>query len=476
MSSGGMLLFRLLGQVATLVVFILLGRYLKPELFGRYNYLYGLVIFFIAPLTPAFNDLIVREATNRKSDRDHIFRVSNGLRLLFALFGIAAALLIIPLINSNNQPLTFLIIAFASGGILFSVWMPSWRYGLESMFQSDFRMDAASAVNLIGRIAILGFLLWGCFSGFGLTQIVGLQAAGELLATILLILLCLKMGYPVRPSFERKELHYQFREAMPLIWAELLILGYTRIDVILLKFLGGEASVGYFAAPMRLADAFQLLATVFIASAMPIFARINREHPKRFPVVARLSYKMMMLTGLLIALPLSVYSDKIILLFYGGDYSQSISVLRVGAWTIPLAFGLGTYRTLLIASHKQQHLPKLFILLVIVSIALNKLLIPMFGAVGAVWAKIITFGALFPLSLLWKDIRVVGFEFIRVTTAPIGLAVGFSVLVRYAELPIWFGVPFILIFIATTSYFTSWFGRMEIKKIMVVLRSNEENR
>lgn len=471
-SGGGMLFFRLLGQAVTFVAFIVLGRYLKPELFGRYNYLYGLIVFFIAPLTPLLNDLTVREAVNRASERVKIFRVGNGLRLIFSLVGIGVALLIIPLISSVDRSLSFMMILFASGGILFSVWMPSWRYGLESMLQVDFRMDIASAVNLIGRVVILGFLLWGCFSGFGLTQIVGLQAAGELIATILLMLLCVKLGYPVIPSFERKELKFQFNEALPLIWAELLVLGYTRIDVVMLKFINGEASVGYFAAAMRLTDAFQLLAAVFIVSAMPILSRTYQEHRGKYLSITRLSYKIMTLSGLFIALSLSVYSSEIILLFYGGEYAESIGVLTVGAWSIPLIFGLSTYRTLLVASHKQHHLVGQFLLLVIICLVLNRLLIPEFGAVGAAWAKVATFATLFPLTLFWRDVRETGLEFIRVAGLPIALAVGFSVIVRYADLPILIGIPIMSVGLLSAAYFTGWFGRVEIKKVMTMLRSN----
>ncbi len=460
-----MILFRLLGQVTTVILTIILTRYLKPELFGRYNYLYVLVVFFAIPLTPAFNDLIVRESIRRPSDRNQIFSVGSGLRLIFALVGFLVALSIIPFVRANGQQLGFLIALFASLGLFFSVWMPSWRYGLESMFQADFRMDSASAINLLGRIAILGLILWGCYSGFGLTGIVGLQAVGELIATLLLIWLCFKMGFPVRPSFNRSELRFQFSETLPLIGAELLILGYTRIDVILLRYFGGDIAVGLFAAPMRLVDAFQLTTTVFIASAMPILARVANQKPEQFRSVVRLTFKIMTFTGLLIAVPLSIYSRDIVSLIYGTDYTGSIAVMTVGAWTIPLIFGLATHRTLLIASHKQNYLPRLFMFLVIINFGVNLILVPTYGAVGAAWAKVITFGALFPLSIFIKDIRQIGIDFIRVSGIPIILAVVLTLVARWINLPFWIGIPIVVAIIAFLSYVSGWFGKRIIDSI-----------
>ncbi|MDP8228911.1 MAG: flippase, partial [Candidatus Electryoneaceae bacterium] len=408
-STGGMLLFRGLGQITTFAVWIILSRYLGPELFGRYNYLYGWIVIFAAPLAPALNDLIVREALNRPDQRKLIFGVGSGLRLLLAAGAFIAVLIIVPSIRSDGHQFEALLVLWAALGLFFSMAIPSWRYGLESFFQTDYRMDAAAGVNLLGRVVLLGILSFGVLAGFDLEGIVGLQAIGESTATLFLIILCLRMKYPVKPMFSAAEMRFQFRESIPLIGTEILVLAYTRLDILFLEFFRGEAAVGFFAAPVRLVDAFQLFVMVFIASAMPIYSRIVSDNSayadssEQYRDVIRLSYKAMTVVALLITVPLSVYARDVIELFYGSQYMESVSVMVVAAWSIPFAFAVAVYRTLAVASHRQSYLPRMFIILTVINIGLNCYLAPRYGAVGAAWAKVATYGILFPISIFSKD-------------------------------------------------------------------------
>ena len=458
-----MLLFRGLGQAVTFATLIILGRYLGPELFGRYSFLFGILAFFAIPLTPAINDLIVREVINRPNDRSLIIRSGIGLRLIFTILGMAAAVIVIPLLGAPG--VTFQLVALCSLSLLFSLWMPSWRFGLETPFQIDFRMDSASGINIVGRLVILGLLGIGSLTGAGLPGIVTLQISGEIAATLLLVVLIIRLGYDVKPTFSRPETARLWRLGLPLILTELFVVAFSRSDILILEAFHGETEVGVFSVSMRLVEAFQLMASVFLVTAIPLLSKIHTDEPERFGDAMRLSYKVMTAVALAIAVPLAIYGGDIIILLFGGKYAASGAVLTMLAWTVPLLFGVATIRMLLVAAHLEGYLPRLFLIIAVVNILLNLALVPHYGAVGAGIAKIITFGSLFPLAILFRKTRRMGIDFVKIAVLPVGVAIIVREIFIRLDLSVFIGVPIVVIIVSATAYFSGWFGRREIKRI-----------
>ena len=458
-----MLIFRGLGQLLTFASIIVLSRHLGTELFGTYSFLYGIMIFFTIPLTPALNDLMVKVAVNNPERKVEVLRAGLTLRLVSAVAVLILAVLIIPLLKVQN--ISFLMICAAASGLLFSLSFTSWRFGLEGFFQTDFRMDLASGVNLAGRLVLLGLLIIGAMTGAGIGSMIMLQAMGEIAATALLVIIAIVVGYSLKPIWKSVYIKRLFIGGLPLIWTEMLTLAYTRSGVLFLQAFKGEREVGLFSAPLRLVDALQLLPTIFLVSAVPIISRIYAGSRDRFDDAVRLSYKTMLLIALPIAALFSVYGNELILILFGEGFRAAGQVLVIAAWIIPFSFTSATFRAILISMGKQRHLPFLLIILVITNIALNLYCVPRFGAVGGGWAIMLTYTVLFPASLLRKETRSLGLMFFRTVLIPLVVCLLICWLVSYAGISIWIGGPALVLFIPVLAFISGWFGKSEMKKL-----------
>lgn len=451
-----MLLFRLGGQLLTFVVLILLSRHLGPKVFGQYATLMSFIGFCAILLAPSLNDLLVRDAMKSTRGRDWVLRNGYGLRLLLALTAGIAAVIISPLIGWEG--ITVAVTGLGAAGLFFSLWTPSWRFAYETPLQLDFRLDVAAGVNLLGRILLLGTLLYAVLLGSGLIGIVAAGSIGELLASLLLWILLVRRKYAVSPLFDQAELRRQLHEAAPIILAETLTMIYTRLDILMLNRMAGATEAGLFAGPMRIVDGLAIIPTVVLASATPILNRLRLNDPARYKAAAALTYRMMWVSGLAVALPVSLFSGEITRLFYGPAYAGSAAVMRFGAWVAPLAFTAAIWQVLMIIGGKQRVIVYVYGGLCVLNVGLNLLLIPYFGATGAAVAKVVTFAALFPLTLFWTDARRYGWKLGLGGWIPFALTLGTAYLLSGAKLAMWWGMPMVVAGAAAFIWFSGWFG------------------
>ena len=80
----------------------------------------------------------------------------------------------------------------------------------------------------------------------------------------------------------------------------------------------------------------------------------------------------------------------IVYLLYGADYMAAVPVLRILAWQVPFSY-MGTIRNVWILSEeKQSCLWKINLFGVLLNIAMNYMMIPAWGAIGAAAASLLT--------------------------------------------------------------------------------------
>jgi len=464
----------LVGQLTAFGALVFLSRHLGPDGFGRYSVLYSLLAFFAAPLTLGLNYIVVREANIRESERNRIFGVGYGLRLILASAGALAALMIIPLIGLSG--ISWSILIPASFGLFFALWQPSFRFSWEAPFESDRRMDIAASVNLAGRIVLLGFLGLGIIFGAELAGMISLQAAGEIAAATLIIIALWRAGYPVRPRFYQRELMYQFKEAIPLIAVEALIILQTRSDILILNHLRGETAAGLFASPLRLVDALILFPTILVTAALPAMSRLAQKDREAYERLLSLLFKLLLAGGTLAAVLGSFLSREIVRLAFGAQYKASAEILMVLVWSAPFFFINAAWRATLVAVGQQHRQTAVIAALAAVNILANLLLIPALNGVGAAWAKVITFAALYLFALAPISVRREGLILIHSTLLPITIAIGITFILIRTEFACWWMGILLSVILGAAAHFSGWLGKTDIKYIFSAMSQIQEKR
>jgi len=153
------------------------------------------------------------------------------------------------------------------------------------------------------------------------------------------------------------------------------------------EMLDSEA-VGQYAAAVRISEAWYFIPMVICSSLFPAILNAKKQSEALYYSRLQRLYDMMVWMAIAVALPMTFLSDDIVRFLYGEAYSQSASVLMIHIWA-------GVFVGLGVASGKwylSENLQQLLFLRTlcggITNVALNIILIPVSGGLGAAIATL----------------------------------------------------------------------------------------
>lgn len=159
---------------------------------------------------------------------------------------------------------------------------------------------------------------------------------------------------------------------------------------------------------LRLSEAWYFLPMVITTSLFPASINAKKVGRELFHSRQQRLYDLMVWLSVAVALPVTFLSPWIITFLYGDAFSDSAIVLSVHIWASVFVF-LGVASSQWLVAENLQ----LYSLLrtgsgALVNIALNFILIPRYGIVGAAYAFLISYVVATYISLLpFKETRVV---------------------------------------------------------------------
>ena len=163
--------------------------------------------------------------------------------------------------------------------------------------------------------------------------------------------------------------------------------------------------VAYYQAAMQLIIVLEVLILISSKAIYPVISRLHNK-PKKIAIkFIENSLFMSILIGFPSAIFLSVYSDQFILIMYGDKYTPSVIGLTILAWLVPIRFMAHILGTVLSATFNQKQRAIATWLAALLNVALNIILIPRYGFIGAAFSMILTSSFLtlyYYLSLYYK--------------------------------------------------------------------------
>ena len=257
---------------------------------------------------------------------------------------------------------------------------------VNSLFVLGFtaRQEAGEATTIpLARLAI-ALVLAGAAIAAGASAPVAL-AAMPIAALLVLVASVVRAvrrfgALPVR--FNRAEIVSYLKDGMPFFYVVALSALYTRLGVILLTAMKGEAATGSFAAGERLIVPVVTVFSMLAMALQPVLTQLWSADRGRF---AELTQRVARLT-FLISLPaitlLALFSGDIVHILYAGRIGDAAEVLTVIAWVL-LARGYGQLlTTAATAADRQQILVRGRVIGIALLIIASVALIPAQGALG----------------------------------------------------------------------------------------------
>jgi len=197
------------------------------------------------------------------------------------------------------------------------------------------------------------------------------------------------------------------KDSWPLIFSGIVIMIYMRIDQVMLGEMVGNEEVGIYSTAVRLAEVWYFIPMTVVSSVFPSVVEAKAISEDLFYERLQRLYNLMALTAYIIALPVTFMAGWVIEILFGVAYSKAGPMLAVLIWA-GLFVNLGVARSSFLTTMNWTRIHFMTVFLgSLINVALNYVLIPRYGGMGAVVASCFAYwfaahGACFLYKPLFK--------------------------------------------------------------------------
>lgn len=373
---------KIVQSLLNLVVTMLTARYLGPSGYGLINYASSVVAFVSPIMQLGLNSVLVQEIVNHPEEEGKTLGSSLAASLLSSTFCIVGVVAFVSIANAGERT-TLIVCALYSIQLIFSA-LELVQY----WFQAKLKSKYTSLVMLAAYVVVSAYRIFLLVGGMSIYWFAVSQAVDYAVIAVALLCIYKKMGTQ-KLAFSWTVLKRVLKKSRYYIVSNLMIVIFAQTDRIMLKLMIDDAATGYYSAAVTCAGLTGFVFTAIIDSARPSIFE-NKKRGVGFERSVTALYSVVIYLSLLQSLFISLFSPLIVKILYGSDYAQTVDVLRVVVWYTTFAY-LGSVRNVwILAEGKEKYLWILNLSGALLNVALNAVLIPVWGVMGAAVASLIT--------------------------------------------------------------------------------------
>ena len=282
---------------------------------------------------------------------------------------------------------SFRVLALAVPALTLATLLAAFTQGFQRMRHKVIALDMVGpGVEVVGLVVLA--LLGAGQLGLPIAYTLSLVLSGALLiyyARVDIGRLAAKL--PASASVSREPTSRAMLGFASSVWAVNILMNVRRrASVLMLGVMGTSASVGVFGVLQRLV----VLGTTFLISFNSMFGPMvaNLVERQRYGELSRL-YKVSTRWMLIVSLPFVVtlgFFGREILQLYGPEFVRGSSALWYLAGALFFQVATGSCGVILMMSGRPQYSAMNEAIMLVTVVALNVLLIPPYGLLGAAWA------------------------------------------------------------------------------------------
>lgn len=392
---------KILRLAGGLVIGIWVARYLGPEQFGVLNYALAFVALFGAVAKLGIDQIVVRDLTKTPEKTGAILGTVFTLKLVAALI---VLMLVIPaawIAQNGDWSFTFLVAVIAVG-MIFNAF-DAYDVYYQAHMLSRYVVIARSTAFLLFSAVRIAFILGECpVVYFAAAATLELALGGAILAW----LYKRTQGVELKWHFDRQIMKSFLRDGWPLIVSSALIIIHMRIDQVMIGQMLGNADVGIYSVAVQLSETWLFLPMIIVQTVTPYMMKLRESDTVYYQARLLQLYSLMFWLGALAGIFTILFGEFFVTLLFGEQYRAAYLPLVLTIWT-----GIFTSQAVargiwMIGENMQGYRLIMNLTAVPMNIALNLLLIPKYGIVGASAASLASIGiCTWIVPFLFKSMR-----------------------------------------------------------------------
>ena len=390
--TGFIIASRLVSKVLGLISIFLLARYLGVDNFGNYSLVITFVSFFLFMNDLGVSAVFIRGISSEKSTQDAgvLLGDATSLKLLLSFIAIAGTIVFAFVFSYPYE--IILLIAIFSATHLFGSLTTIYT----GFLQARMKMFEVALLELFLYVFYLVSLLAVIFLGKGLQELLFLYVISTAI-TMFLAWFYSRKHISVKFRINLNAWKQLLNEGWPFAMTSLFIALYNRVDILMLSKMATAADIGKYSASFRLTEALAIIPGALSLVLFPVMSKYHKESKEVLISIHRFAFKYLAYLFVPIAFGATFLSSRIIFWIYGNEFlgTDTYASLAILSWSALFLFMNLISMNLLNAMFMEKKTMSIILFGIFFNVALNFLLIPKYGFVGAAFTTLLTEIALF---------------------------------------------------------------------------------
>jgi PST family polysaccharide transporter len=385
-SAGWLTGDQLVRMIVGFLVGVAIARHLGPSEYGHYSYVLSLLAIAGALSPIAADPIIARELLADPEGRNRILGSQALLRLYGGALASACVILAVALVPPRAPELLPLA-ALSAVTLMMQPFeaIPVW---FQTQMKPGPSVIAKLVAFLIASAARVGLVL----AHAPLVSFFVVMATEAVLSVLALLAVYRSTGQHIREwEISRDRVLGLLRDSWPLVLSGASSILYLRLDLVMLNAMREPHEVGIYGAATRLSELWYFLPMALTASMQPVLLRTRLADPQLFTERLKVLYASLAWTSILVALAVTLTTTPIVVAVFGEQYRAASPVLLIHIWAAVAVFLGVASSQFLVAENLGRISMYRTTLGLAVNVALNVLLIPTHGAVGAAIATVVSY-------------------------------------------------------------------------------------
>jgi O-antigen/teichoic acid export membrane protein len=382
-NAGYLALADIANKVLVFVFYIIAARHLGVAKFGILSFALAFVTMFGVLTDLGLGTVITREiAQGTQVARSHIRNVL-AIKILASIVVMA---MIAGAVKLMGYPAATAHIVFICSAFVLTNAVALFYC---AVFQGLERMEFVAGTRLVQTIVLVAGAALLSRGTTAVERYSWLYVVAGLVSVLLAATSASVVHLRPGLRFAFGEWWVLLRASLPLGLAATFTMFYFWCGTTLLSKLRGDEAVGNYSAAFRLTMGLAFAGFAFSAAVYPLFSRLFVSSSERLARALELSVRYMVMLMFPVAAFGVVFARPAVILLYGSNYDGAVVVLRILGWWGVCAALNSLLSNCLISTHRAGIVAVQTGLALVVSLALNLVLIPGLGAAGAALAIVV---------------------------------------------------------------------------------------
>lgn len=374
---------KIIKALLTLLVTALTARYLTPIGYGLLNYAASVVAFVLPLMKLGFDATLTYEFVRAPEEDGRTLGTALLLNLasgLLCMGGVAAFVYV----ANPGETETLIVCTLYSILLLFQA-----TEMVQYWFQARLLSRYTAPAMLFSYLCVTAFQVFLLMTGKSVYWFALSNALDFGIISLILLFVYRRLGGG-RLSFSRETARRLLSVSRHYILSSMMITIFAQTDKIMLKMMVDEAAVGYYSAAATCATMTSFVFAAIIDSVRPVIFENKAISQEKMEDSLTDLYTVIIYFSLFVSAFMTLLAPLIIRILYGADYAASVAPLQLIVWFTTFSY-LGSVRDIWILSEeKQRYVWIIYAVSAGLNVALNAVLIPVWGVMGAAFASLCT--------------------------------------------------------------------------------------